>query len=183
MDIALLTPEQRRKAQRRAQEQRRLKRRRAENPNPNFGVELWCTPGARANPDYPKVLYQRRKTARKGAPAKRYPAVEKARDARRYAENPEYFKAKAVQWTRENPAGARANAGRRRARERDQTCTCCSPADFRAVYAQAAASGLEVDHRIPLCIGGWHCVKNLQALTPEMHARKTRADIAEFRMF
>lgn len=114
---------------------------------------------------------------------KKYPDADKARSARRYAENPEYFKAKAALWQKANPAGSRTKAAERRALLQRRKCACCIPAEFKAVYAQATILGCEVDHTIPLCIGGLHCAKNLQLLTPEVHARKTRADIAEFRAF
>lgn len=149
MDIALLTPEQ-----------RRIRRRYAENP------------------DYFKERARRRKT-----PKKKYPEADKARSARRYAADPDYFKIKSARWQAANPAPSRVAAGRRRALIKQRTCACCTPASFRTLYQEAAEKGWEVDHAIPLCIGGLHCVKNLQLLTPEEHKRKTRADIAELHAF
>ena len=40
-----------------------------------------------------------------------------------------------------------------------------------------ACPGWEVDHRIPLCAGGADRPENMQWLTKEKHAEKTREDV------
>jgi hypothetical protein len=113
---------------------------------------------------------------------------EKARQAKRYAENPEREKARQAKWQRDNPERVNANSAKwraahpgkknaltakRRALKRAQTCTCCTPQQFADVYVQANKLGREVDHTKPLALGGLHCVKNLEGLTPAIHRFKT----------
>jgi 5-methylcytosine-specific restriction endonuclease McrA len=50
----------------------------------------------------------------------------------------------------------------------------------RAVYLACPADH-EVDHRIPLALGGLHCCHNLQILTKAAHREKTKVDIAQIR--
>lgn len=92
-------------------------------------------------------------------------AWQKKRDAKRRA-------------TPEGKAASQEFSARRRARKRQQTCTCCRPKDIRKFYEWAYALRLEVDHVIPLALGGLHCCKNLQELTPEEHKQKTARDLA-----
>ncbi len=44
-------------------------------------------------------------------------------------------------------------------------------------------SNLEVDHIVPLCLGGPDCICNFQYLTIAQHKRKTKNDIKACRMF
>lgn len=37
--------------------------------------------------------------------------------------------------------------------------------------------GIEVDHKIPLCLGGSNGINNLQALPKSVHKRKTKHDL------
>lgn len=60
--------------------------------------------------------------------------------------------------------------------KKDQRCKCCTNKQLAAVYRFAKMLGCEVDHRVPLAVGGMHCVENLQCLTEEEHAAKTEND-------
>lgn len=97
---------------------------------------------------------------------------------RKYREaNPE----KCREWARRrranNPRKNAGNQARYRAQKLRQTCVCCRPEDFREVYARARKDRLHVDHIVPLVIGGLHCLKNIQLLTPEEHKVKSVRDI------
>ena len=83
----------------------------------------------------------------------------------------------ASRYYKQNPGAVLANQARRRAFKKSQTCECCANDSFAAIYAQAREQGCEVDHIKPLALGGMHCVRNLQLLTPEDHKAKTRADL------
>lgn len=111
---------------------------------------------------------------------------------REYAKaNSEAAVARAARWAKENPERRReavrlyhmrhpgnriANIALRKARKLKQTCECCSKEEFKGIYLQANAGGFEVDHIIPLAVGGPHCLKNLQLLTPAEHMHKTCLD-------
>jgi hypothetical protein len=82
-------------------------------------------------------------------------------------------RAAALAYQKANPDKARANAARYRARKRAQLCACCKAADFHAVYRAATLLCKEVDHSVPLHLGGLHCCKNLQLLTVGEHRQKT----------
>jgi len=43
-------------------------------------------------------------------------------------------------------------------------------------YKAAQLLSAEVDHRTPLAMGGAHCLKNLQILSPAAHRAKTARD-------
>ena len=64
---------------------------------------------------------------------------------------------------------------RRRARKILARCKCCTQADIHALYARCP-SGHEVDHEIPLAIGGKHCLRNMRILTAAEHNAKTAND-------
>lgn len=49
---------------------------------------------------------------------------------------------------------------------------------LRRVYARALPFVHQVDHAVPLALGGLHCVRNLLVLTRTEHARKTAHDAA-----
>lgn len=105
-------------------------------------------------------------------------ALVRARDAARYANDPD-AKACRAQWKRENPAKINAYNAARRAIKRNQLCDCCASKDIRALYAWARKLGCEIDHRRALRLGGLHCLKNLDVLTPEDHKAKTKQDAAQ----
>ena len=79
-------------------------------------------------------------------------------------------------WRKTHPGAVRAINAARRTLAKRQRCTCCTSAEIRHVYEIAALCGAEVDHIVPLAVGGPHCAKNLQALSPEEHCAKTRLD-------
>ena len=62
-----------------------------------------------------------------------------------------------------------------------QRCECCSSASIAAFYSDAKSRGLQIDHIVPLAIGGQHCLKNLQALTKSEHKLKTKQDMTKIR--
>jgi hypothetical protein len=101
----------------------------------------------------------------------RNPEPYRERDRRRYAANPNRRKKK-------NLARYAAHENMRRARKLQQTCTCCTPEQFKELYAVAHALGCHVDHKEPLALGGLHCLRNLQLLTSEQHLAKTAIDIS-----
>lgn len=127
------------------------------------------------------------------------PEKVREKSARWYAANRERVLAKRTGWRAANPEKARAadaarrraypekiNAlnQRRRARKQNALCDCCTSADFQSVYDLARLAGFEVDHIEPLALGGKHCRRNLQLMTPEAHKAKTASDkrrIAEVR--
>ena len=59
--------------------------------------------------------------------------------------------------------------------ERDISQTTKYFVKKRAGYA--GQTWIEVDHKIPLCLGGSNNVDNLQALTKAVHSRKTAYDM------
>jgi 5-methylcytosine-specific restriction endonuclease McrA len=93
--------------------------------------------------------------------------------------NPERAKAASAAWKAAHPSEYRAirssKKARRRARKLAQICRCCTTAQLLDVYRQA--KGMEVDHIVPLALGGLHCCSNLQILTPAEHQLKTSTDI------
>lgn len=99
------------------------------------------------------------------------------RSARKaYAADPEKFRAVARDRARKYPEVARALSSRRRKGKRLARCACCTTKDFARVFHLARTLAGEVDHIEPLGLGGAHCVKNLQVLSPEAHKEKTRHD-------
>lgn len=77
---------------------------------------------------------------------------------------------------RKHPGTHRAAEARRRAAKYGCRCVCCTPAQLRHVYELACRAGKEVDHRKPLSLGGLHCRKNMQLLTPKQHRKKSIQD-------
>jgi 5-methylcytosine-specific restriction endonuclease McrA len=108
----------------------------------------------------------------------------KATTAAWRAANPEREKARSAAWRAANPDAYRAivssTNARRRARKLAQICRCCTNAQLLDVYRQAG--GMEVDHIVPLALGGLHCRANMQILTKEEHKAKTRLDLTLIRM-
>jgi 5-methylcytosine-specific restriction endonuclease McrA len=66
----------------------------------------------------------------------------------------------------------------RRAMKFMQRCGCCKDSKIAELFSQAKLVGGEVDHKIPLTLGGHHCIKNLQPLAYEAHREKTGLDLA-----
>lgn len=99
----------------------------------------------------------------------------RANAAKRY--DPERQKVRYAKWRAENPEKRRAGHARRRAAKLHQRCTCCE--DWQINWFYDISIG-EVDHVIPLGLGGHHCAKNLMALTVEEHKKKTCSDRERF---
>lgn len=65
------------------------------------------------------------------------------------------------------------------------TCVTLYPRDVNSITKQEiklrdkfpANIRAEIDHKIPLCLGGSNDPSNLQALTKEQHAQKTKNDL------
>lgn len=116
-----------------------------------------------------------RACARENVSAARSKNIElfRARDRRRYLTDPSRRNMK-----KKNRALYTAHQRSREISKIKQTCTCCSLSDFVGVYAWARTLGDDVDHRIPLILGGRHCVKNLQVLSKKEHKEKTSKDMA-----
>jgi hypothetical protein len=75
-----------------------------------------------------------------------------------------------------NKAKYAAYAQHRRARKMNQLCECCTREEVEAVWL-AAPDGHEVDHKLPLALGGLHCCRNLEVLTYAAHRVKTADDM------
>lgn len=82
-------------------------------------------------------------------------------------------------YAEQNRAARNERQSRRRVRQASQKCDCCSREEILSIYEVARERGMEVDHIVPLAIGGLHCAKNLQALSPQCHREKTSSDIAK----
>jgi hypothetical protein len=65
-----------------------------------------------------------------------------------------------------------------KAKNSNLLCDCCTQEDIEKVYKRAwrRGGGYDVDHIVPLGLGGLHCAKNLQVLSEFDHALKTRKD-------
>ncbi len=92
--------------------------------------------------------------------------------------NPDKRRATHRKWKAANPDKVRADRSARRGKVHGQMCGCCTAADFAIVYEAARLTGTEVDHVVPLALGGLHCTMNMQLLTPEAHLEKSRKDIS-----
>jgi 5-methylcytosine-specific restriction endonuclease McrA len=95
----------------------------------------------------------------------------------RYADNVESERIRNSARRKAYPEKECAKVMARLARKLMQTCGCCTKPQLEEVYARATLVGGEVDHKIPLSLGGHHCIKNLQALTYEDHREKTKSDV------
>lgn len=130
---------------------------------------------------YANLEKMRAKNAARGSKYADYNAAYRAANSEAHAEW-------CRRWRAENPDKVKANNAkrhwvalreinhRRRARKKNQVCTCCTPEDILSKFRRMP-SHYELDHIIPIAIGGLHCLKNLQALTPEAHKLKTKADM------
>jgi hypothetical protein len=88
------------------------------------------------------------------------------------------LRARARAWRRANPARACAYIAIHRTRKRGQDCLHCTVEDIEAIYRQAIALGHQVDHIVPVALGGATCARNLQVLSPQQHREKTKRDLA-----
>lgn len=77
----------------------------------------------------------------------------------------------------ENRDKLNAKEAARRAMKLNQECVCCSKEQKLQLYQIASLVAYDVDHRVPLALGGHHCVKNLQPLSENDHSVKTANDI------
>jgi hypothetical protein len=82
-------------------------------------------------------------------------------------------------WRDKYPEKNRAKTAKQRAMKFMQRCVCCTDAQRELLYLAAKPWGAhaEVDHRIPLALGGKHCAKNLVLLPAMAHREKTKADV------
>ena len=97
----------------------------------------------------------------------------RAQSASWYAANSAKGMAANRKWAQANPG----RRGERAGRERATVCNCCTNAERTAIYDSARMLGAVVDHIIPICAGGIHCVANLQVLSAEQNREKhTRYD-------
>lgn len=76
-----------------------------------------------------------------------------------------------ARWLSRNLEKHSAAQKERQTRKRRLLCNCCSALERREFYI-GRPSGYEVDHIIPLALGGLHCVKNFQYLTPVENRKK-----------
>lgn len=125
-----------------------------------------------------------------------YYAKRRAADKCRYARDRAKILARNKRYQQRNPdkvaAWQRAARPRRRGKlnalaanyrsaKLRLTCACCTAADFSALYVTAKRYGKHVDHVLALRLGGRHCIKNLQLLTPTAHRKKTVRDMVLIR--
>jgi hypothetical protein len=87
--------------------------------------------------------------------------------------HPDRRRAISRNWKTAHPEQRAIDGGRRRGRQRNQTCGCCAPWSFKFIYAQGRSLGMHVDHVKPLAKGGLHCLKNMQLLSPLDNQRKS----------
>jgi 5-methylcytosine-specific restriction endonuclease McrA len=99
------------------------------------------------------------------------------RKAKYYAKDPDRVLVRHVKFAKENPAKIRAYAAGYRALKLAQRCDCCTDARLGEIYGFALRNLAEVDHRVPLRLGGHHCLRNLQTLSVEVHLEKTKRDL------
>lgn len=100
----------------------------------------------------------------------------KRKSARKaYAANPRKFITEALERIKRAPEKARARSAFRRAMKRNATPPWVDKAALQAIYDEAAALGMSVDHIIPLKhqrICGLHVPWNLQLLSHSENASK-----------
>lgn len=131
---------------------------------------------ARPNAQHPGRTAGDCKECHKAYAAKQYAANREREIARAVAWNRahrERAREQVAQWARKNPARGAAKVAVRRARKLKQTCGCCTSEQIAAFYERAHEQNREVDHKLALALGGPHCLKNLEALTPADHKFKT----------
>lgn len=106
-----------------------------------------------------------------------------ARMRRERAINRDLFNARNRAWKRANRDKVYAAINARRAWKRGQRCICCTYTTIQRIYIAARILRAEVDHKKPLAIGGFHCRKNLQILSPAAHRTKTVRDNKRIRAY
>jgi 5-methylcytosine-specific restriction endonuclease McrA len=109
---------------------------------------------------------------------KAHPESTRASTVRYVKAHPEKIRANVSRYYKKHPEKDRAKGAKRRALKRLQLCTCCIKEQFEAIYAAAQLTGYEVDHIVPLALGGMHCLRNLQTLSRKDHQVKTSRDHA-----
>lgn len=104
---------------------------------------------------------------------------ERVADAKRKwrAENGDQLRAAIRAARADNPGKAGADRARYRANQFSALCSCCPRESFEPLYASAVAAGCHVDHIRPLSVGGKHCLRNLQILSPADHKAKSARDL------
>jgi 5-methylcytosine-specific restriction endonuclease McrA len=115
----------------------------------------------------------------------------KAKRRARYEQNKEQHKQSYREWVQANPEKAKATSAnrlhRRRARERDVEVCKISRKEIERIlssgcaFPDCAATNLELDHIVPLYLGGRHAIGNLQALCKSHNASKGARTWIEFR--
>jgi hypothetical protein len=103
---------------------------------------------------------------------------EKVRERRRkcYAANPGPKNESARKWRRDNIEKIRARNAKWRADKLMATPKWANLSDIQAIYADAHAKGMHVDHVIPLrhkLICGLHVAENLRPLTARENTKKS----------
>jgi hypothetical protein len=93
--------------------------------------------------------------------------------------NREKWRENSARWNAMNPEKRRAINAKRRSMRFLQRCVCCTDARIELLYLAAKPWGAaaEVDHRVPLVLGGKHCARNLVLLPTAAHRQKTQADV------
>jgi hypothetical protein len=122
-----------------------------------------------------KLCERERSAAQRGTPARI------ATSARYTAANKQRLAEYGARYIRENRDRLNAKEAARRAMKLNQECICCSKEQKLQLYQIAAMVSYDVDHRVPLALGGHHCVKNLQPLSEADHSRKTADDVRRIR--
>lgn len=93
-------------------------------------------------------------------------------------------KARGAAYDKANPDKVNAKVSRRRALRLSQCCSCCTPEQiYQDFYSWTEPFFLEIDHILPLALGGLHCRNNLQLLTVLDHKAKTALDLARIAAF
>jgi len=137
---------------------------------------------ARKRNEY-QAAWEKRKRAANPGHAKQ----EKKRNALRMrlarVANRDLFNERNRAWKRANRDKVYAAINARRAWKRGQRCTCCTYTTIQRIYLAARVLRAEVDHKKPLSIGGKHCRKNLQILSPAAHRLKTARDNKRIQAF
>jgi 5-methylcytosine-specific restriction endonuclease McrA len=144
--------------------------------------------------EYQRNYYSQNKQAAKDRARQwREDNLERAKAVRRarYATRQQEHYAAYQQWAKENPERAKATSAnrlhRRRARERRADVRQVTPKEIRNVFSKGCAftgcenTNLELDHIVPLHLGGRHAIGNLQALCKSHNASKGARTWIEFR--
>jgi 5-methylcytosine-specific restriction endonuclease McrA len=121
--------------------------------------------------------------------------LDKAREIQRasYRQNRDYYAAKNAEWIRNNPEANRARRARYRARKAAAPGAGVTVAEWRALveayggYCLCCLRNdlpLEADHVIPLALGGYHQIDNIQPLCRSCNASKAdRVGQLDYRVY